>query len=108
MTISETGLLAQAVLSYVKWLVDEEEYILEPYQNGREHGFAISNYKNDLKVAFSEYRNSDSIVVYLGTNGDFAMGGNIPSEKVYSKKEFFDYNGAFDAAHRICEYLSNQ
>lgn len=108
MTISETGLLAQAVLAYVKWLVDEEEYILEPYQNGREHGFAILNYKDGLKVAFSEYRNSDSIVVYLGTTGDFATGGNIPSDEIYSKKEFFAYNEAFEAAQRIHKYLSNQ
>jgi hypothetical protein len=66
---------------------EEFNLYLEPYQNGREHGWSLS-YKM-RKVAFSEYRNSDQIVVYCGTLADFHLQGNVPSDKVYKRREMF-------------------
>lgn len=84
---------------------EDDRYTLEPYQNGREHGWSIQNRKTGGQVAFSEFRRSDQIVVYLGTVTDFEMAGNVPSDKVYNKKEFFSYDQATAAARRIIEYL---
>lgn len=106
MPIYRTTRLAEAVLANVEWLMSEEdEYILEHYQNGRERGFTLRNSKKELQVAFSENRNSDSIVLYLGKFADFEMAGNVPSDEVYSKKEFFSYNESAQAAKRVIEYL---
>ena len=71
------------------------------YNNGREHGYYLV-YANKV-VAFAEFRNSDSIVVYCGSEGDFVNG--YPSEAVYEHKTFFAC-GAFKAAAKfITAYL---
>jgi len=76
---------------------------LESYKNGRENGFALS--KGGNKVAFSENRNSDDIVVYTGTTTDFEMGGNIPSEESYRNKKYFGPDDAKKAAQFIKHFL---
>ena len=49
-----------------------EAFVVYPYVNGRERGFMVSDSRNTDKngtgraVAFSEDRNSDSVVVYVG------------------------------------------
>ena len=106
MSIYRTTKLADAVLSNVEWLMDEEvRYTLEPYQNGREHGWSLKNRSTGGQVAFSEFRRSDQIVLYLGKVTDFEMAGNVPNDEVYAKKEFFSYDDAVLAARRIIEYL---
>ncbi len=84
---------------------EDNEYVLEPYQNGREHGWSLRNRKNEKQVAFSENRKSDSLVLYVGTNMDFEMAGNVPSDSIYAKKEFFSYDDLAQAAQRIIKYL---
>lgn len=105
MPIYRTNKLADAVLSSIEFLLDEDvELFLEPYANGRERGWALYN-RDGNKVVFSENRNSDSIVVYVGKVGDFEMCGNVPSEKAYKKKEFFSCTDPMLAANRILKYL---
>ena len=55
-----------------------------PYHNGREKGWQLTNL--DKTVTFSEYRNTDQIVVYCGSTTDFKDA--IPSEEIYSAKTF--------------------
>lgn len=72
------------------------------YENGREHGFFIE--KGDKAVAFSEYRNSDDIVVYYGGNADFDED-HIPTDDTYRRKKFFKYQEYEAAAKFIKAWL---
>lgn len=86
---------------------EEADFTFEPYLNGRESGFSITNFaaKEMPKVSFSENRNSDQIVVYTGKSSDFSMQGNTPGEQAYKNANYF---GAFDyvrAAHTVLEHL---
>lgn len=84
-----------------------KSYELENYNNGREHGFAVAESVkfNGKKVAFSEHRRSDNIVVYQGVSHDFEHNTNIPSEKAYEKAIYFAYNEPRKAAKAIAQYL---
>jgi hypothetical protein len=99
---------ARKVLAEVKrWakLSKEDCYIIvESYVNCREQGFALASC-DDLKVAFSENRNSDDIVVYFGKRSDFAFNTNIPSEEAWENRKFFGYNEIEKAAKLIVKYL---
>lgn len=76
------------VLARVKVPADFKDWVyIEAYANGREHGFAICGFNR--KLVFSESRNSDSMVLYIGKVTDFSMAGNVPSEKTYGEKLFF-------------------
>jgi len=66
---------------------EDNEYILEPFVNGREKGFAIKKYLTGLSfkvIAFAENRNSDSeMSIFVGYETDFehAKGGyNVPKD----------------------------
>lgn len=105
--------VADIILTYVKRLVndftrlneDVNDYIcIDTYSNGREIGYALSN-REMIKVAFSEYRNTDGIVVYSGAYSDFCMQGNVPNEKVYEAKKFFAYDQERAAALHIAQIL---
>lgn len=105
---------AERVLSYLDEMdIDEDKYGVEVYLNGRERGYAVTNYETRRKVAFAEFRNSDGIVVYVGKSGilgpdldvDFAWDTNVPSEEVYGRKVFFDWHEAGKAAREIRTYL---
>jgi hypothetical protein len=100
---------AERVLSYLDEMLDETDYYVEVYINGRERGYAVWSYTTRRKVAFAEFRNSDGIVIYAGlegsTGGDFAWDTNVPSEEVYQSKAFFGYSEAGKAAEAIREYL---
>jgi hypothetical protein len=78
---------ANAVLAELKKLAknDGARFYVEPYKNGRERGWAVERADPfvDLKVAFSEGRSTDDLVVYRGRGRDFDAAGNIPSEEVY-------------------------
>jgi hypothetical protein len=96
---------ANAVLSVIKGLTyDEDQRVYsEPYQNGREHGWSLQ--WEDSKVCFSEYRNTDNIVVYYGKSIEFSMQGNTPNDRVYNTKKFFRYDEFVEAAQFIINYL---
>lgn len=73
--------VAEQVLAYLGRMDAAYGLWLEPYVNGREIGYSLSNMTH--KVSFSENRNSDDIVVYCGRQRDFSMQGNVPNEAIY-------------------------
>ena len=99
---------ARKVLSEVKRLIrtktshgiGEDCAFIEPYENGREKGFAI-DVCDTIKVAFAEHRCSDDIVVYVGEAREFERGTNIPSEEVFDSRHHFAYNEVDKAAKFI-------
>jgi hypothetical protein len=74
---------------------------VEAYENGREHGYYIETWRQAPRtdiwaVAFSEYRNCDDIVVYVGKAVDFEKEGHVPTEAVWSTAKSFkagDFDG---------------
>jgi hypothetical protein len=94
--------VAQTILSIIELKLDEADigkHYIECYANGREHGFCIQHYQRC--IAFSECRNSDQIVIYVGSPHDFSMAGNIPSDEVYRAAKFFDYDKHAEATDYI-------
>jgi len=105
------NLAARKVLAAVKSLLrseknDDTYAMIESYVNCREQGFALCS-QDDKKVAFSEFRRSDEIVVYFGKRTDFAFNTNIPSDEVYEKANFYTPLQIKSAAKFIAEYLRN-
>lgn len=98
--------LAGTILSAVERRLSTEVahwHYVQAYSNGREQGYYIGG--GDKVVAFSEFRNSDSIVVYVGERGTFSMQGNVPSDEAYDNKTFFPWNGEKEAAEFIVPIL---
>ena len=93
-----------AVKRFAKDSKDDSIIGIEVYANCREQGFALASC-DARKVAFSEYRNTDSIVVYTGERKDFAFNTNIPSDVVYENAKFFRYDKIEQAAKFIVKYL---
>jgi hypothetical protein len=106
--ISKSMMLADAVLAMVDFLSGDLNLYLEPYQNGREHGWALSAFGDmtNKKAVFSEYRNTDEIVLYTGRGVDFSMQGNVPSDKAWGNKQFFSNSAVTECANYIVEYFS--
>ena len=112
---------AWAVLAIVYDGLNEEtikNLSIESYQNGRESGYAITNWSppangDDVtpslsatpKVAFSENRNSDNIVVYTGPSYRFSMQGNTPDDATYKGAKYFDPTDYVGAARAVLEHL---
>lgn len=106
--IIETNHLANAVLAYFRDMAQEDEentFIVTPYENGREHGWAISSSRLLKQVCFAEFRRSDDIVVYFGHSSDFNPQGNIPNEDVYNNKAMLPYEQAAKAAAMVLDFL---
>ncbi len=92
-----------------------KEFHIENYSNGREQGYSITNFAAKeigtfsqayLKVSFSLFRSSDSIVIYTGSVNDFTDAGNLPTDEVYRNSKSFDYKQIFEAAEFIIFYLT--
>lgn len=79
------------------------------YENGREHGYHVAYWPKGSKitraVSFSQYRNTDNIVVYPGKDIDFAYNTYVPNEEVYRTAKFFEYQDFRGAAQFIFDYL---
>ena len=111
---NRNDLPARKVLKVIKRLareagehgIGEDMIFVESYDNGREHGFALSSWEG-CKLAFAENRNSDHIVVYTGKSGDFDHNSNIPSEKSFDERTYFDYNETDKAARFIFNTLKS-
>ena len=115
MKISQRNdLAARKVLTNLNGLAkvsqNSREFSLEVYANGREQGFALSDWSNPIsrKVAWSEWRCSDDIVVYFGFEKDFERNTNIPSDLVYKKAKFFEPGEYREAAKFIVSYLESK
>ena len=97
-----------AVLALVFSKLEEDEIrnlLVEPYLNGRESGFAIQFPERNCKLAFSEDRNSDSIIVYNGLNHEFSMQGNVPSDSVWKNSKHYAGDAIYLAADLVVEQL---
>ena len=107
---SRNDLVARKVLAEVKrWAAlsnDDAVVESEAYVNCREQGFALASC-DARKVAFSEFRRSDDIVVYFGARSDFDFNTNIPSEKAYESAKFFKPGQYEKAAKFIVKYLES-
>lgn len=111
---------AKVVLEAVKMLLDQlnpDKYDFEVLQrdfdNGREQGYVIEltavNNKwllhEGLHVAFAEYHNSDSIVVY--TDKDSYYPETI-KESFWNSSKTFTYGSILEAAEYIVEIIKNR
>jgi len=108
---SINNLVARKILAAVKPLLrskkDDNDFVMvQPYVNCREQGFALCS-NNNRKVAFSEYRRSDEIVVYYGKRKDFAFNTNIPSDKVYENAKFYAPKQIESAARFVVNCLKS-
>lgn len=67
------------------------EIDVESYSNGREQGYLlrVGGFSTGRALVLSQNRNSDSMVMYVGTSRDFANGGNVPSDAVYQESKHF-------------------
>jgi len=90
---------------------NDEDLDLRVYVNCREQGFSLQKSFDGLKgkkVAFSENRNSDDIVVYTGDKGEFEFNTNVPNERAWQDRNLFKYNDYLGAAKFIVKYLSEK
>lgn len=97
--------VAHSVLNRInlsKKLVDQLQVV--GYENGREHGLCFEGYTEGfakVTICWSESRNSDNIVVYVSNLDEhFEANTNIPTDRAYRAKQYFDC-GEFDAAARF-------
>ena len=81
--------------------LEKTKIYVYPYHNGRERGWQLIN--DDKAITFSEYRNTDQIVVYCGSIQEF--NNAIPSDKIYFTKTFFAYDDYVKAATFCLNYL---
>lgn len=101
---------ANKVLSKISSLSKGLKLTLEMYSNGREQGYSLLDSEGVWpmkKVAFSESRTTDKVVVLCGTANDFDMQGNIPSDSVYKNRKLFLPTEIDKAAQFIIDYLSS-
>ena len=91
-----------AIQIYNKLKVPENIYV-GAYCNGREQGIALKFINNTL--CFSEYRNSDDIVVYTGTSEDFTANVSIPNTKTWENREFFSRTEIKKATQYIQKWI---
>ena len=86
--------------------------MIDLYSNCREQGYSITrllDVSRATQCVFAENRNSDSIVVYTGTEAvDFGLSSQIPSEKIYAKRHYFNHNEHKQAAQYIFDKLTEK
>jgi hypothetical protein len=98
--------VATALLAVVESIISEDDqkgWWLECYSNGREQGYCLHSYRR--QISFSENRNSDDIVVYVGYM--FNMQGNGPTDEAYKNRRLFNYNDYYKAAGYIVEAMQD-
>lgn len=107
-------------LTSSRWTYTHPYYSIRPYLNGREVGFAIEvvggkayggnkeSYEDSKIVIFSENRNSDALVVYIGLRSDFDTDQLNPhyifkSERRYHENATYFNPDKFDEAVKFIE-----
>ena len=99
---------ANCVLNTLCWLhpnhMGHDKLRIDPYVNG-EVGWYIVDFRTLRAVAFSEYRNSDQIVVYKGIISSFSFQGHSPNEETYTDKQFYPALDFETCARDIASYL---
>ena len=92
--------LAQVFLNQLKKELvkvgSKEDLVLEMYSNCREQGYHLQTSRIDgdnvvtWGCSFSENRNSDELVVYVGTGSQrFEMQGNVPDQRAYDSARYY-------------------
>lgn len=74
----------------------------QSFDNCREQGFVLNIWGMklvNLRIAFSENRNSDDIVVYCYTKSAFPT--NLPAEDSWNDKMYFPYKKHLSAAKYV-------
>lgn len=120
-TITETkSEQAKVLLQVVKMRLnslDQDKYNFEllqrDFDNCREQGYVLELHHvnnrwvgdNAIHVAFSENRNSDSIVVYVGENSYYPES---ISEDFWGNRKYFDYGQWLEAADYIIQTLTQR
>jgi hypothetical protein len=106
-TFERTTAVADKVLAAVKQELAGQTFtvVVYPYFNGREHGWTlvVAGSGHATGVTFSEYRNSDEIVVYPGTNP--FVGAQPVTNEVYADKRFYPAGAYRRAAKFIARCL---
>lgn len=98
--------LLKIITKKLKKYPNDESIDVDLYKNGRERGFSLSKMLADKQIVFSEYRSSDSIIVYYGNHLDFNIN-NIPTDYTYNNQvKQFKYNKMNDAANYIIKYIT--
>lgn len=83
---------------------DSVECCIEAYQNGREQGITILDYRHRNKAFYvAEFRRSDNIVVY---EGSYSM--QSISDDAYENSKLFKYNEYYEASQYILEQLRKE
>ena len=92
------AVLALVELSLQNSRVDKGSLWLEAYSNCREQGYCIVSLslRDPRYISFSENRNDDSVVVYVG---DKVGTGNCPTEETYKSRRYFQQ------PHLAAEYI---
>jgi len=81
---------AVALIVHPKRTPSAQYFFLEPYDNGREHGYVVTDYTN--AIIFSENRNTDQIVLYYGMYQDTQKQSCRVTERMYRSALYFNYN----------------
>lgn len=76
---------------------------IEDYENGREHGYVLTDEQSGAAVTFSENRNSDEAVVY---EVDWNNSTDSERDAAYHAKKF--YPTAAGAAAAIIKLFRNK
>jgi hypothetical protein len=75
------------------------------YENGREHGYAVEN--GEKVVVFSEYRNSDQIVLYTGKAIVWSLSQSI-NDEMYNRKTFYNPDDIAGVVMDIVKFLTKK
>jgi hypothetical protein len=85
---------------------------VESWSNGREQGLCLENYSSSQngilarKIVFAEDRASDDILVVNGSNYDFDVQTNQPSDETWKKnRRYFKYDQHAEVAEYIVKLL---
>lgn len=101
------GVLESLIKKHPEIDSENSSFFVGAFANCREQGFSIEHYTTKKQVCFSEYRSSDSIVVYAGDSSDFDYRSNMPLESslVWNSSKHFSCEEYDQAADFILEHI---
>lgn len=62
---------------------NSEKWFPSIWKNGREEGFCLLNNDHNIRIIFSECRNSDLMVIYFCNKNGFDINSQTITEEVY-------------------------
>ena len=96
--------MADKILAHLDALDPASKANLAEYENGREHGYVITDEASGRSATFAENRNSDDAVVYFV---DWNNDSEDVKDAAYRSKRLFPYNRPDLAAEAIVEHFQN-